>query len=72
MRLWKGIVEVTQTKRYHCTVKANDRREARLRLESGMDGTETTYPCGCGCNRDSSSEIREAHSIQLIPKVTLS
>lgn len=69
MKLWKGIVEVTETKRYHCTVRADSREEAQLKLESSMNETETTYPCECGCNHGSPLGTRKAHTIQLVREI---
>ncbi len=67
IEIWEGFLEVTSVSRYRCTVKASSRTEAHKKLESSMDETETTYPCGCGCNRRS-SEVRKAHSVRLVTK----
>lgn len=66
MRSWEGVVELTIVKRSYCTVKAKNREEALRKFESNADEIETIYPCGCGCNGNSTPQVRKAHSIRLI------
>lgn len=46
--LYQAVVRERKTIYYVCTVDAENKIEAALKLEAGMDGAKTTYPFPSG------------------------